>query len=306
MGFLGKGNHFLELQRVSGILDAAAARAWGVEEDALVFLLHCGSGGVGSLVGHFYTPRPAYTRAVKMRGFVALERVRSSFRGRRRRYVKRLLRHLASGKRALFHLDAESEEGRTYLAAIRAVANFGFANRTALDAQVRKTISDTLGARPGEMRVLYDMSHVSIMEEEHYGERLWIHRSGASRAFPSAKLSGDSPFKATGEPIFLPGSMGDATYLCAPLDGSLKTFCSSSHGAGRKPQDQISEKPRTREELAAKLRKRNVVLYKGFSKGIVNQDPDCFKSVETVVRVMREAQLAKPVARLEPVAVLKG
>jgi tRNA-splicing ligase RtcB len=119
-------------------------------------------------------------------------------------------------------------------------------------------------------------------------------------------LSDDSKFKKTGEPVFLPGSMGDSTYLCVSNSGNSRTFFSAGHGSGRRRASDIAPKAARIEDLKKKLLTRRVRLYKGLSRSIVDQDPDCFKDIEATLRAYTENGLLKAVLKTRPVAVLKG
>lgn len=306
LGFLGKGNHFLEMQAVEEIFDNDAASEFGLKKDQVVFLLHSGSGGFGSIVGHFYTPRERYTEELKMRLFIMMQRANSLWSRQRRGYIGRLLRYRYSKRGDIFSLEAGSPPAESYLSGLSAAANFGYANRQYLSDQVRTILKKRFSLKKESLSTLYDMSHISINREPHGGTDLWVHRSGASRAFSADRLSSSSRFKKTGEPVFLPGSMGDATYLCVSLSGNSRTFFSAGHGAGRRPMDEISSFAGTPAELKEKLLRRKVRLYKGLSKGITRQDPGCFKDIEAAVRVYTGNGFLRPVLKTRPVAVLKG
>lgn len=306
LGFLGKGNHFLEMQVVEEIFDEGTAVEFGLKKNQILLLLHSGSGGLGSMVGHLYTPRAGYTKQLKMRIFIALERIKSAFRAKNTGIMRRIADYERNAHQGLFSLEADSAEAGQYLIALSAASNFGYANRQYLADQAGAILAQNFSLKRSDIRTLYDMSHISIERETHGKARLWVHRSGATRAFTPDMLSDDSKFKKTGEPVFLPGSMGDSTYLCVSNSGNSRTFFSAGHGSGRRRASDIAPKTALIEDLKKKLLTRKVRLYKGLSGSIVDQDPDCFKDIEATLRAYTENGLLKAVLKTRPVAVLKG
>lgn len=306
LGFLGKGNHFLEMQFIEEVLDPVCAKTWGLTKGQLVFLLHCGSGGFGSMVGHYYTPRESYTKELKMRIFIKMMRGISLLNRNKFQYFKRLMDYRGVKQQGLFKLKAGSKEAENYLTAINGAANFGYANRQFLANQIREIISSTFKISKKDIGTLYDMSHVLISQEVHNGISVWVHRCGATKAFPQALMPKSDCFADTGNPVFLPGSMGDPTYICVSQPGNAETFYSAGHGSGRKPEQNINSCSTSRAELESKLKKKNVMLFKGFSRSIIKQDPDCFKNVDLTLNAYKNSGLLKPIVKTVPVAVLKG
>jgi len=181
----------------------------------------------------------------------------------------------------------QSPEGESYLAAMAAAANFAFANRQIITAGIRR-------AWPEPLDIVYDVAHNIAKVEEHDGRRLVVHRKGATRAFP-------------GQPVLIPGSMGTASYLLAGLAGAMEqSFGSSCHGAGRLMSRTQAKKQIDGHELRQRLERMGIVAEAASTKGLVEEAPEAYKDVDAVVGVVVQAGIAKKVARLVPVAVIKG
>ena len=181
----------------------------------------------------------------------------------------------------------QSPEGESYLAAMAAAANFAFANRQIITAGIRR-------AWPEPIEIVYDVAHNIAKVEEHDGRRLVVHRKGATRAFP-------------GQPVLIPGSMGTASYLLAGLAGAMEqSFGSSCHGAGRLMSRTQAKKQIDGHELRQRLERMGIVAEAASTKGLVEEAPEAYKDVDAVVGVVAQAGIAKKVARLVPVAVIKG
>jgi len=305
LGMLGSGNHFLEMQRIDKVFHDYGAFI-GLREGHFAFLMHTGSGGIGAMVSHLYSPRSVTSRQLKMHGFVCLEWLKAMTHRKRRRIIAKIISHAMGDRKKLFSFPAESEEAHLYLTALRAAANFAYANRTFIGNQLRQTISDYFDIKEEEIQVLRDASHMSIQKERINNESLWLHRSGAVQAYPAGLCGVDSPFYETGQPVFLPGSMGDATYLCVATEKNDQTYFSMGHGAGRLASDAISHIPKDRDALVEELSRRSIRMYKGLSKKIIKQAPSCFKNIDRTVEYLEGQGLVKKVAKLTPVAVLKG
>lgn len=180
-----------------------------------------------------------------------------------------------------------SPEGESYLAAMAAAANFAFANRQIITAGIRR-------AWPEQIEIVYDVAHNIAKVEEHEGRRLVVHRKGATRAFP-------------GQPVLIPGSMGTASYLLVGLPGAMEqSFGSSCHGAGRLMSRTQAKKQIDGHELRQRLERMGIVAEAASTKGLVEEAPEAYKDVDAVVGVVAQAGIAKKIARLVPVAVIKG
>jgi tRNA-splicing ligase RtcB (3'-phosphate/5'-hydroxy nucleic acid ligase) len=281
LGTVGAGNHFIELQRVDQVFDAAAAEAFGLEAGQLTVLIHSGSRGLGHQV--------------------CTDHVRIMDTVRARYGIELPDRQLACA-------PASSPEGRAYLAAMAAAANFAFANRHAIADALRRAISRVLGAAAAaETRQVYDVAHNVAKIERHAGRDVLVHRKGATRAFPAESPEIPADYVAVGQPVFIPGSMGTASFVLAGEPGSMeRTFGTTCHGAGRAMSRTRARKRIGGAELRRRLEERGIVVRCPSNKGLAEEAPFAYKDVAQVVEVVERAGLARRVARLVPIGVVKG
>jgi tRNA-splicing ligase RtcB len=200
-------------------------------------------------------------------------------------------------------IEFEGEEADLYMAARNACSNFAHANRAVIAHNVARTIQETLGRDP-EMELLYDMPHILVSREEHFGKSLWVHRNGTSRAYGPTRMSDHPVFRETGEPAFIPTSMSTEAYLCVGQDGNDSTFYSCNHGAGKSKEKTDSVIPENKSELDAKLKARGVTLYNGRSSKVIEQDSSHYKQAVSIIASVTENSIVKPVAKMQPVAVI--
>jgi tRNA-splicing ligase RtcB (3'-phosphate/5'-hydroxy nucleic acid ligase) len=214
----------------------------------------------------------------------------------------------------LCYMPVDTKEGQRYLGAMHAGANLAFANRHLMAALVRKNL---LCHYPGlNLELLYDVPHNMAKLEEHGGAKLWVHRKGATRAFSGYRMRG-TPFEKTGQPVLIPGSMGTFSYLLAGIPENEKALCSANHGAGRRM---------SRTAAAGKVRHRDGKLlrpglisdeeFRSAMQGITlicenrqtikEEAPQAYKDIDAVIEVVAGAGLARVVAKMKPLAVLKG
>jgi tRNA-splicing ligase RtcB len=266
LGTIGSGNHFVEIDRVDEIYDQEDAERLGIVRDGIVVQIHTGSRGLGHQVAT--DSLRVMTKAMARYGIVIPDR-------------------------ELACAPLDSGEGRHYLAAMAAAANFAFANRQLITAGIRRAWMHEL--RDDRIDLVYDVAH-NVAKVERYpgvGEVV-VHRKGATRAFP-------------GQPVLIPGSMGTASYLLLGQDGAMEqTFGSSCHGAGRTMSRTKARNEINAEELKARLKKLGIIAEAGSSKGLVEEAPEAYKDIDAVVEVVARAGIAKKVARFRPVAVIKG
>jgi tRNA-splicing ligase RtcB len=281
LGTMGSGNHFVELQMVEKVLDAATARAFGLAEGQVTVLIHSGSRGLGHQVCTDY---------VKLMD-AQLARYRI---------------HLPD--RQLACAPASSAEGRRYLAAMAAAANFAWANRQAIADAVRRAIGTVLGGDTAEgTQQVYDVAHNVAKVEVHGGMRVCVHRKGATRAFPAGSDEIPATYREVGQPVFIPGSMGTASFVLAGEPGALeRSFGTTCHGAGRRLSRTAARKRVRGNELRRELEARGIVVRCPSSKGLAEEAPLAYKDVDRVVRVVERAGLARRVVRLLPIGVVKG
>jgi tRNA-splicing ligase RtcB len=305
-GSMGAGNHFLEAQEIVEILDAPKARLLGLEQGRVLFMMHTGSGAVGGLTMRSYSTHARLEHVGERLAF-DFEKLRFHARHARPTWQDAtLIWKYLFAHRQFFTIPADSHQGRRFIRAVYAAANFGYVNRMAITESLRAAVRDTFADPTLALPLLYDCSHVGIQQEEHGGERLWVHRHGANAALPPSRCAGHPVFGKTGQPIPVPGSMGADSYVGVGVEGNAATYHSANHGAGRvldKPQAmaQWSEQA-VEDEMAA----RRIRLYRAGTMNIAEQAPGSFKDIRKVIDVMRGLHIAQPVVRVRPLATLKG
>jgi tRNA-splicing ligase RtcB len=268
LGTVGSGNHFVEVQAVEEVHDEDAARALGLRERQLTVLIHSGSRGLGHQVCTDFVKRMD----------AALGRY-----------------GIELPDRQLSCAPLDSEDGRSYLAAMAAAANFAWANRHAIAHGVRAAIRDVLGedAADGTKQV-YDVAHNVAKLEQHGGREVCVHRKGATRAFP-------------GQAVFIPGSMGTSSWVLVGREGAMeRSFGTVCHGAGRQLSRTGARKRVHGAELRKELESRGIIVRCPSNRGLAEEAPFAYKEVERVVAVVERAGLAGRVAKLRPVGVVKG
>src|SRR5262245_1768895 len=278
---MGSGNHFVELQQVERVLDEPTALVYGLGSGQVTVLIHSGSRGLGHQVCTDYVKRMDAAM---------------------RRYGIEL------PDRQLACAPASSPEGRAYLAAMAAAANFAWANRQAIADSVRGAIARVLGRAAAEgTRQVYDVAHNVAKIERHDGRELLVHRKGATRAFPAGSAEIPTAYRRIGQPVFIPGSMGTASFVLAGEPGSLeRSFGSTCHGAGRTLSRTAARKQVQGAELRRRLEGQGIAVRSASDRGLAEEAPFAYKDVERVVEVVERAGLARRVARLVPIGVVKG
>ena len=280
IGTLGAGNHFVEVQAVERIVDAAAAETFGLEAGGIAVLVHTGSRGLGHQVC------TDHVRVMDDR--LAAYGI-----------------HLPD--RQLSCAPACSPEGRDYLAAMACAANFAWANRQRIAHVVRSTAVRVLGVAADDVRVVYDVAHNIAKVEEHGGERLCVHRKGATRAFGPGHRELPSAYRRVGQPVFIPGSMGTASWvLVGDARSHARSWGSACHGAGRTLSRHAAKQQVAGGALRRELEARGIVVRCPSSEGLAEEAPLAYKDVDRVADVVEGAGLARRVARLLPLGVIKG
>jgi tRNA-splicing ligase RtcB len=281
IGTLGSGNHFLELQRVDRVYDRASARAYGLREGQLTILIHSGSRGLGHQV---------------CTDFVKRMDARLSQYG------------IELPDRQLSCAPIESADGQAYLAAMAAAANYAWANRAAIAHRARMAIASVLGQKVARgVRQVYDVAH-NVAKLECHGDRLvCVHRKGATRAFPPGHPDVPAAYGEAGQPVFIPGSMGTASFVLAGRERSLElSFGTTCHGAGRRMSRTAVRKQIEGGALRRRLEDQGITVRALSSRGLAEEAPEAYKDVERVVEIVHCAGLAGKVARLRPIGVIKG
>jgi tRNA-splicing ligase RtcB len=286
MGSLGSGNHFLEVQRVTDVFDASIAAAYGLEADQVVVTIHCGSRGLGHQLCTDYLRE--------------IERTHGD-----------LLAELPD--KELAAAPAGSELAEDYYGAMCAAINFAWVNRQLIAHRTRTVFEDVFG-EPWEslgMELLYDVAHNIAKKEVHEvdGEptELYVHRKGATRAFPAGRSEVPAAYRDVGQPIIIPGSMGAGSYvLCGGRNSMDVSFGSTAHGAGR-----LMSRTRAKDEfwggdVQDDLRGQGVYVKAQSGATIAEEAPGVYKDVDEVVGVSEALGIGDPVVRVQPVCNIKG
>ena len=282
MGTLGSGNHYLEVQRVSEIYDAATAVAFGLAVDEVVVSIHCGSRGLGHQIGtEFLSSMAAAAPGLGIQ----------------------------LPDRELACAPIESGLGRLYLGAMRAAVNCALANRQILTHLVRKSFARLL---PGAaLTLLFDVSHNTCKVERHQvngaSKMLFVHRKGATRAFGPGHPDLPQAYRHIGQPVLIGGTMGTASYVLVGTDrGEARSFGSSCHGAGRAMSRHAALRRWQGRQVVDELARRGILVRSPSSRGVAEEAPGAYKDVTAVVDAADAAGLSRKVARLEPLVCIKG
>jgi len=285
-GTLGSGNHFLEVDVVDEIYNNKAAEVFGLFKDQVVVLIHTGSRGLGYQVCDDYLRQMG--KAVQKYGISLPDR------------------QLASAPVA-------SPEGETYFAAMACAANYAWANRQCLMHWTRETLEKTLGASPASLnlQLVYDVCHNIAKKETHIvdGEKkkVCVHRKGATRAFPADHPEVPECYRSVGQPVLIPGDMGTNSYVLVGTELAMQeTFGSTCHGAGRVRSRSQSKRVTDTAKLLKDLEKKGIVVMARGRSTIAEEAPEAYKDVDLVVEAVCQAGIANKVARLNPMAVIKG
>ncbi|HIQ05978.1 MAG TPA: RNA-splicing ligase RtcB, partial [Anaerolineae bacterium] len=286
LGTLGAGNHFAEIDEVVEIYDPEAAEAMGLFKGQIVVQIHCGSRGLGHQVASDYVK--AFQRVVQKYG-------------------------IRLPDRELVSAPLDSPEGQDYLAAMMCAANYAWANRQLLTHWTREAFAEVLGSvfPRWDLWQVYDIAHNMAKIETHEIDgrrvRVCVHRKGATRAFgPGSDVLSDD-YKAIGQPVLVPGSMGTASWVLVGTPTSMaQTFGSTCHGAGRMLSRAAAKKRVRGSDLRDKLEAQGIEIRAGSMKGLAEEAPIAYKDVDNVVQVVQGAGIARKVAKLLPLAVVKG
>ena len=287
LGTLGSGNHFLEVQKVDKIFDERAVRAMGIEQDQVTVLIHCGSRGFGHQVCSDYLK-------------ISEKKIRDSG-------IRIVDRELAC-------VPNNSKEGESYRKAMYSALNFAWSNRQMITHWTRDTFEKVMRMTEADldMKLVYDVSHNIAKVERHAvdgeGTRdLVIHRKGATRAFPAGDSHIPDKYRDIGQPIFIPGSMGTASWILLGNSKSLElSFGSTAHGAGRTMSRSAARRNYTTESVRKNLESKGIYIKALSREGMVEETPEAYKDVDSVVEVSHSLGIATKVARLVPIGVIKG
>lgn len=286
LGTLGSGNHFAEIQYVSEIYDEAAAQAYGLHRGQVTVMIHSGSRGLGH-----QTCSDHLKILIKAASAYGIE----------------------LPDRQLCCAPLRSPEGKNYLAAMSAAANFAFANRQVMTHWVRRSFEQALEAEASELAVdvVYDVCHniakFETFQIDGVERRVCVHRKGATRAYPPGHPQVPEMYRAVGQPVMIPGDMGRYSYVLAgTAKAYAETFGSSCHGAGRKMSRTKAKAAARGRRLIEELEQRGVVVMATGRSTVAEEMPEAYKDVADVVEVVHQAGICKKVAQLRPIGVIKG
>ncbi len=286
LGSLGSGNHFLEVQKVAEIHDEEAAKRMGIEKDQVTILTHCGSRGFGHQVCSDYL-----------------------------RISEQALKqyNISLADRELACVPNSSEEGESYRKAMFAALNFAWSNRQMITHWTRKSFQRVFKQSESDlgMDLVYDVSHNIAKVEKHTinGEQksVVVHRKGATRAFPANKDEVPKKYRDLGQPVFIPGSMGTSSWILLGQPNSMNlTFGSTAHGAGRTMSRTRARKNYTESQVRKYLSEKGIEVKALTRDGVVEEAPQAYKDVDSIVNVSHELGIATKVAKLVPIGVIKG
>jgi len=294
VGTLGSGNHFLEIQKISEIFEEKVAQTFGLFKEQVVMMIHTGSRGLGHQIATDY--------------------LRLMIPAMHRYKIKVPDREFAC-------VPFNSSEGKRYFAAMACGANYAWANRQMITYFVRKAWRKVLGGQQStvnsqQLIPLYDVAH-NIIKKEKYNigtsknqqtteVEVIVHRKGATRAFPPESPEIPEGYRSVGQPVLIPGSMGTASYILAGTKEGEEAFFSTCHGAGRRMSRHAALRAVSGQEVVRKLEAKGIIVKCWSLRGIAEEAPLAYKDIDNVVEVVHKANLSKKVAKLTPLAVIKG
>jgi tRNA-splicing ligase RtcB len=286
LGTLGAGNHFLEIQAVNKIFLPDVAKVFGIEKEGQVLvMIHTGSRGFGHQVCTDY-----------------LRILEQKFRDEIRKLPDR----------ELVYAPAGTKECENYFAAMASAANYAWTNRSMIMHWVRESFTKTLGMKLDDigLEVVYDVAHNIGKIEEHEIDgkkvKVYIHRKGATRAFPAGSRDIPKDYRNVGQPVLLPGSIGTASFILVGAETAKETFYSTAHGAGRVSSRAKMLREMRGEDVARNLTARGITTRAASWKVMAEEAPEAYKDIDEVARVTEEARISRRAVRLVPIACMKG
>ena len=283
VGTLGSGNHFLEIQKVAEIYDEKTAEVFGLFRDQIVIMIHTGSRGLGHQIATDY---------IKI------------MMGAMDKYGIRL------PDRELAACPINSPEGKRYFSAMACGANYAWANRQMITHFVRKAWKSVLGEKASPLSAVYDVAHNIAKIEKHLVNQkeieLCVHRKGATRAFPPNHSEIPEKYRQVGQPVLIPGSMGTASYVLVGQKEGAAAWFSTCHGAGRIMSRHEAMRRISGQEVVKSLESKGIIIKCWSLRGIAEEAPMVYKNIDEVVEVVHNIGLSRKVARLVPLAVIKG
>jgi tRNA-splicing ligase RtcB len=287
VGTLGSGNHFLEIQKVDKILDARTAKVFGItHEGQVTAMIHCGSRGFGHQICSDYLR--------------VMERAVSKYK-------------IALPDRELACAPGNSNEAEDYYQAMACAVNYAFANRQAITHWVRQSFKQAFKEDPEKfgLKLVYDVAHNIAKIETHKvnggQKKVWVHRKGATRAFPPGNPEVPSDYSSVGQPVLIPGSMGTSSWLLAGAEKAMElSFGSTAHGAGRMMSRTAAKRNYWGADIKRGLEQRGIYVRAASSLVLAEEADAAYKNVDAVAEVSDKIGIATKVARFVPLAVVKG
>ena len=283
VGTLGSGNHFCEIQKVADIFDNETAKVFGLFRDQIVIMIHTGSRGLGHQIATDY--------------------IRMMMRAMDKYGIRLPDQELAA-------CPINSSEGKKYFGAMSAGANYAWANRQMITHFIRKVWKSVLGEKASPLMAVYDVAHNIAKIEKHKIDgkeiELCVHRKGATRAFPMGHPEIPEKYREVGQPVLIPGSMGTASYVLVGQKEGAEAWYSTCHGAGRTMSRHEVMRRVSGQEVVRNLKQKGIIIKCWSLRGIAEEAPMAYKNVDDVVGVVNNAGLSKKVAKLVPLAVIKG
>ena len=282
VGTLGSGNHFCQLDKVEEVFDEEIAKKFGLFKNQVVVFIHTGSRGLGhqNCTDYLKIAIPAYPK-----------------------YKIRL------PDKELACVPFNSSEGQRFFKAMSAACNYAWANRHMITHYIRKAWKKVFGEK-ANLKLLYDVAHniAKIEEHEVNGKktRVIVHRKGATRAFPPGHPDLPGKYQSTGQPVLIPGSMGASSYILVGTEKSKEAWHTVCHGAGRRMSRKKATRTISGHQVVQELGERGIIVKCYSMRGIAEEAPQAYKNVDEVIEVVHNAGLSKKVARLVPLAVIKG
>ncbi|MGB8779790.1 MAG: RtcB family protein [Candidatus Bathyarchaeia archaeon] len=287
IGTLGSGNHFLEIQKVDKVVDAKTAKTFGIEHEGQVTLMiHCGSRGLGHQVCSDYLR--------------VMERAVQKYK-------------LLLPDRELACAPGKSQEAQDYFQAMACAVNYAFVNRQTILHWIRQSFRQVFNEDPEKfgLKLVYDVAHNIAKIETHnvdgVQKKVWVHRKGATRAFPPGHAEVPAAYRSAGQPVLIPGSMGTSSWLLVGAEKAMQlTFGSTAHGAGRRLSRSAAKRNFWGGDVKKALEKRGIQVRSASATVLAEEADPAYKNVDTVVEVSDKVGIATKVARFVPLAVVKG
>lgn len=322
-GVLGYGNHFIELHLVEDILNNDIARKFNISKGQVCFMIHGDSRAFGQSIFDFYSDKAkrlfGLQQVYKKLHYKifsspfslpimksALDRV-NYYLNRAKSTIYWKMDDWNKDRSVSFDgFDAKSKEGAAYLTGTYCAINYGYANRAYLASIIRDALRNALSENTAGVNILCDVNHDALQREVIDGEVFYAHRNGASRALPAKYFTRHPVFSQTGQPVLLPSSLGRESFLCAATKGCKDSYYSSCHGTGRIIDRGEARQLFTTKDVLNNMKDKKVKIY-DYGKGNTSEEaPGAFKDVEKILESVMKYGIAEPVARLKPLASLKG